>query len=879
MKNNLIKFISIFLLFLMLFSPLAFAAELKLVKVSDLKEGDVIVDKDGNEIKVDSLATKEKYFPTIGQILNNLVYGDSQNNLNIYTGSGSNGNGINLISGKATNSYGSEFTISGKTYSGGSILYEGGKFNYYDSSGTLVGTGGSSLSDPISSVYIPLESWEESGFASQEAYDAWLAKGSPDQSASALGSLSDKAPPKIDYKFSTGQEAYLNGKKVTVTGQEADGKYLVMSESGETTLVTASQLGTTAPNPNANDALGKGPFGVDFKPWYGAGYLVQSVYWASVAAGIVGVLGGVFSDNPAESKAITSALAAGILVGRGVWGGVFARGGLVDSASGNTFSNSKWGSVLGSGWTQVAVGAATAWITYNSMWEKKDIKNETVSFSCLPWQAPHGGTDCELCNDENLPCSEYRCKSLGQSCDIINKGTTAERCVNMNPRDVAPPVLSPYEEVLSDGLKYTDAKSNPPGAGFKIKSSDSTTGCIKPYTSVTFGIQTNEPAQCKIDYEHKDNYSQMRTYFGGDNLYSYNHTETLALPSSEDFKNSSLQLQNGKELSFFIRCRDAQGNTNEADYEVNLCVDPSPDNTAPQITATSLTSGSCVAADQQNSTVSFYVNEPAECRWSFTDQSFENMQNNMSCAQSVYEINALQTYPCTTTLTGIAQDGTDFYVRCKDQPLSVNDSKRNTNFESYKFSLKGSNPLKMKNLQPNETIYGVVNPMPVELYAETLFGCENNKAVCFYSTTGDQGSFVQFFDTNKEDGINTQRLDLTSGTYSYTVKCVDAGGNVATNTTTFTVNIDANAPIISRVYEEDSYLKLVSPKNAQCAFTNENCDFLFQEGTPFTTASGGGITHVTPWLSGETYYIKCKDEFRTEPTDCSLVVRPTDNFL
>jgi len=622
-------------------------------------------------------------------------------------------------------------------------------------------------------------------------------------------------------------------------------------------------------------SIGETPFG-DITPLYGAGYLLQGIGWAAIAGGLVVTLGGMFIKDKANLNAAAAGIAAGILVGRGVVGGLFARGGLMDTFGWG--GQDTWvGTTLGSYGGQAVIGAATAWMVYNAMWSSEKVSVETVTFNCLPWQAPNGGADCELCNDETLPCSEYRCKSLGQSCEIVNKGTKEERCVNVNPRDSSPPIIIPNKEDLSSGFEYFDIVEMPPGAGFKIRSKGTTTGCLPAYTPIQFGITTNEPSQCKIDIEPKGNYSKMAAFINGDNLYKYNHTEFLNLPSSADIKNSTLTLKNGKELVFYLRCRDAAGNTNEADYAMTLCVDPSPDNTAPLILGTSIQNKGCVPADAENATVEFYINEPSQCKWDYYDRDYEQMSNNMSCSTSAIEINAIQSYTCATQLKGIGRDGNNFYVRCKDQPEGINESKRNKMQESYIFNLRRSNQLKLKLVQPNETIYGAVRPAPVELYAETLFGCEDNKAICYYSTTGALNSFVQFFDTDKADGVHTQRLDLNDGSYNYFVRCIDAGGNVANMTTSFKVSIDVNAPIVARAYEEDGYLKLVTPLNSECVYNSNSCDFLFSEGTQMPYANS--TTHVTEWFPDKKYFIKCRDEYRSEPVDCSLVIRPTENFL
>jgi hypothetical protein len=604
------------------------------------------------------------------------------------------------------------------------------------------------------------------------------------------------------------------------------------------------------------------------------GYIAEGFTYAIAVYGLVRTIGAMIPGaDQKEVDALATSLSAGIMSYQFLQQ-VFGKGGWVFGDDKVTGSLGKFAQ---SPITQGVVAAGVAWIVYNAMWEKEKTNVETVSFRCLPWQAPHGGEDCELCNDDTLPCSEYRCKSLGQSCGIINAGTTSEQCVNKNPRDVSPPVISPYEEALTDGYTYFDVKTMPPGAGFKIKSVSTATGCIPPFTPITFGIETNEPAQCKIDSEPRGNYSAMSVYFGGSNLYSYNHTEYLSLPSVEDMENSSLQLENGKEITFYMRCIDSMGNANEADYELKVCVDPTPDVTPPVILGTSITNAGCVASNSENASVQFYVNEPSACKWDYLDTSFGQMKYNMSCSTSVQQMNALMVYPCSAFFEGIKRTGTNFYVRCEDNQNSANASSRNPNRESYVYNLASSNPLKLKNLQPNETLYSVVSPVQITLSVETLFGCDNNKAVCYYST--DNNNFVQFFDTNKDDGISTQLLSLAGGSYTYYVKCVDSGGNLAQNSTTFKIDYNPNSPMVVRVFEdrEKSYLTVVTPTESECAYTNTNCDFLFVEGTAMPYANT--TQHMANWNEDETLYIKCRDAYRTEPVGCSIVVQPTKNFL
>jgi hypothetical protein len=580
--------------------------------------------------------------------------------------------------------------------------------------------------------------------------------------------------------------------------------------------------------------------------------ILTGAQWAAIAFFAGQLIGGLLGWSDKNTDALSYALGTGVGLYKGL---------------------SAWSETQG--WTtfnplvSIGVGAIIFLYMY------RDVETEVVTFDCLAWQAPTGGNDCEACNDDVLPCSEYRCKALGQSCEIV-EGKSGELCVYVNPRDVNPPIVRPWIEALSLGHEYRNVRASPPGPGFEIVNVEAADGCLKAFTALEFGLRVDEPAQCKIDFEHKESFEEMSVYVGGSNLYAYNHTERFSLPSTEAFANSSLVLENGKDMTLFIRCMDKNGNENEAEYAVEFCVDPSPDTTAPKIEATSVSNGGCVAENMDSAAVEFYTNEPADCRWSVDDQDFDNMINGMSCSGALYQANAVQLFTCVANLTGISRTETNYFVRCKDRPGDA-EADRNEMKQSFEFSLIGSTGLKMKNLQPNNTVFGAVSPMPIELRAETLFGCNNGRAVCRYSTTGEAGSYIRFFDTDTVDGVHTQSLSLTAGRQEYFVQCVDEGGNLVEDNIVFDLEIDVNAPVVARIYEEDGMLKIVTVRDSECAYTLNDCDFSFSEGTEMPYANSS--VHVAEWDNQKTYYIKCRDEFRNEDADCSVIVRPTRSFL
>jgi len=653
------------------------------------------------------------------------------------------------------------------------------------------------------------------------------------------------------FTFESASGAEILAPKGAVVTQTATGGTVVI-EGTSYSLTTAQMKGYVGAPAEGSSALSK-----FFRVSGGGGMdsLLTGLQWAALAYMAGQMLGSMFGLSEKNTKALSTAMALGV--------------GAYNAIEVYNFAETSW---LGANPALMGIGIGV--VVFIAMYKKESMK--TVEFNCMPWQAPMGGDVCEECNNPDLPCSEYRCKALGQNCELVNKGTDQENCVTVRHDDTNPPILSPDESKLTFGHRYTNVRNSPPGPGFNIVYSDSSDGCLRTFTPLEFGVNSDEPAQCKIDFNHTLKFDDMVSFMGGNNLYVYNHSERFSLPGAKVIENSSFPLENGKDLTFFIRCRDKQGNENSAEYAVKFCIDPTPDSTAPQIRASSIINGGCVAEEQSNAEVEFYVNEPSDCRWSSQNQDHDNMQNGMVCSSELYQMNAAQLFVCKANLTGIARDETNFYVRCKDQPGKAEED-RNENQESYVFSLRGSTGLKMNNLQPNGTIFGGVRPSPVELYVETLFGCNGGQAVCFYSTTGEDNDYIMFYDTNTKDGIHTQRLDLDGGNYKYYIKCVDEGGNVVEEIMEFSLDIDESAPVVARVYEEGQMLKIVTVRDSECSYSLDNCDFSFDEGTQMPYANS--TVHVAEWVRGKTYYIKCRDEFKNEDADCSVVVRLSQNFL
>ena len=120
----------------------------------------------------------------------------------------------------------------------------------------------------------------------------------------------------------------------------------------------------------------------------------------------------------------------------------------------------------------------------------------------------------------------------------------------------------------------------------------------------------------------------------------------------------------------------------EESFTINSIVE---DTTPPIIAEVNIPSGNPVRFNQSDFNLEVYVNEPSECKWSRTDQSYDNMEQQMNCAMRIFQMNNKNLYTCKTTLTGI-QDrvDNDYYFRCKDQPQKP-EGDRNVNTQSYPY--------------------------------------------------------------------------------------------------------------------------------------------------------------------------------------------------
>jgi len=603
-----------------------------------------------------------------------------------------------------------------------------------------------------------------------------------------------------------------------------------------------------------------------------AGNLLEGITWAT---GIWGALQAAKAIGiiPEKYNSLESGLASGAFAGIMTYKTLT---GIAEVAGVKERYDLGRGVFINTKYVAMGTGLLVGYLVLANAYTKKDTKEQKIEFKCMAWQAPRGGSDCTKCNSDPLkPCSEYRCRSLGQTCKLINAGTGLDKCIDGSRDDVTSPGIKPDPSVLTQGYKYSEVKNRPPGgtgpAGMKVVGEDN--GCLQAFKPFEFGILTTDTgdvaqeAQCKIDFNHTTKMDDMQYWMGDVNLFLENHSQTISLPGTKALNDAFPEIQNDGEYTLYIRCRDGNGNENRDEFAVRFCIDKSPDLTAPLIKAFSIPSGSPVLYKIDNLSIDVYTNEPSNCKWDRKDADYNNMQNQMQCSNALYEMNAENLYTCTTTLTGIKdKEDNNFFFRCQDM-------NNNTMQEGYPYTLIGTQPLTILSVGPTGTVGGNTNTVTTQLEVHTDNGYKNGEATCAYSTTSDSG-YIDMFETGTN--VHKQSLDLVNGNYRYYFTCVDAGGNAASNSTNFTVFVDKYAPLVVRAYSLESKLVVITDENSSCSYSTSSCNFDLSKNEGTSMPYQDSTQHYAEWKTNQNYYVKCSDKYNNqpEPSECSIVLRP-----
>ncbi len=482
------------------------------------------------------------------------------------------------------------------------------------------------------------------------------------------------------------------------------------------------------------------------------------------------------------------------------------------------------------------------------------IKKFKVTFQCNQWERPAGG-DCNACNRIDVPCTRYRCESSGQTCKLINEGTTEQMCIDKCRGNESIPEIRPWNG-LNGSLPSTGYIYRTITDGFEIAKPDGS--CIDPYTKVNFGIRLvddNDPnaeckfSQCKIGTDASQPYEEMTNFFGDRSSFLPYHKADVFFPSPESLRHQyNLSDETIRELStmnFYVKCKSSTGQVNPQPYKIKTCISLGPDLIAPVITGTIPRNGEYVQYGKDRIELQVFANEPSNCRYSNISKGYDQMENQMNCETDLLQYTDFG-WACNTTLKNISEK---IYIRCRD--ISENN---NTMSDSYEYSLlQSSSALSIASTKPSngEEILSGVEPVNIVLRAETSGGAENGKAVCEWKGNG----YSDYFTETNSNFHSYEWKYATRGNYNLNFYCEDIAGNNATAVSSFLVTIDDFGPRITRIYKSGG-LKIVTNENAECRYGfSRRFDF-----ANATLMDGNELEHDAEWKS-TTYYVQCSDKY------------------
>ena len=568
------------------------------------------------------------------------------------------------------------------------------------------------------------------------------------------------------------------------------------------------------------------------------------------------------SGDAATVMTLAGGVAGGALGYAAMTGGVSALGG-----AGATSATLLGLTALG--WTAVIAVIVMAYIAIIGWGDTKQV---IVEFECYPWQAPTGGDDCKKCNEDSLkPCTKYRCESLGQACKILNENTENPICQSIE-YEPNPPVISP-KEVLTEDYKFLNQETK----RVEIRKQDGT--CIREFTPILFSLETDEFAQCKFELQRTGNYENMNNYALEQTLYGLNHTFAFSMPSIDSLSvynvTGDLKEMFGN-MNMYVRCQDYHGNFNIEEYAVNFCINSGPDLTAAYITKYTPEHGSFLKYGTDKIPLTIYLNEPAECKYDIAEgKSYDNMANAMQCNTNLLNPE-LHGWACSTNLTNLNNEN-KFYIKCKDKPWVQTEEdvakykKRNVNAEDFVYTLHVTeNKLVINSITPQGTLECEFEPISVELEVRTSGGVDNGKSKCSYEWAGNWVQFLNTFSSSHtQPGLN-----LMGGNFNIPIKCEDEAENAVQGNAVFSIEVDSVAPVAVRVFYEGGKLKLITNEPAKCYYDFNSCNFNL--GNASSMSSLFSTEHSAEWITGQTYYIKCKDIWGNENPTCAIKVEPSD---
>ena len=554
-----------------------------------------------------------------------------------------------------------------------------------------------------------------------------------------------------------------------------------------------------------------------------------------------------------------------------------------------------------------------------------------AEFTCKAWQVPAGVESCNSCNsDPKRPCNEYKCRSLGKSCEIAEDTEDTEKvCYSTDGSGKSPPVIK-FKGIINDENLYGVKKEIDGGTekGVRINSTiQGSKGNISESVQVNFSLfiegMDDDRAKCiytpKRDFDPSIedlDYPDATEISGG--FHKINHDVTLRLLEQDKNKKFKFERKGGDPnkgeygvVSLYVRCMNLWERVNTNAYEVSFFVKWRGNIEPALISGFEPENGSYLVRGVDRTGLSFKTNVPVKsCKWSkISGQLYEQMPNNFACDS--HDGTHRAEYGCRTpagSFLGLDTSGhrNDFYVRCKTVNDIVNPTdKVYTLFATQNelgiqgYSLKNDEAglsISGSDARPRKFVFGggsSGDSLSATLGTRTSGGIQEGNATCKYKFLAPspyartQSRFSRFLNTG--DGpSHTQVLTFENGSWNLEIFCEDDAvpyGNNATGKFDFVLSIDGDYPEITRVSGKGNSFEIRTNEKSQCYYhtnsslsSDETCSFELNESIEGISKTSGDFsdTHRISRDSEKTYYLRCKDYWNQSKAGCNVILSSGD---
>ncbi len=185
----------------------------------------------------------------------------------------------------------------------------------------------------------------------------------------------------------------------------------------------------------------------------------------------------------------------------------------------------------------------------------------------------------------------------------------------------------------------------------------------------------------------------------------------------------------------FVSCEDRYGTSQEEELFIEIDVsNETIDQTPPAILAFQPENNAIISADAETTHVFLYTDEPAVCKYDYSEKQYEEMEYSFICKNRLYDLVSVAagSYECQTSVPTREQE-TRMYVACADNPGST---------ENALVTLQASATVGVASELYSESIPDTIED-PLEEYAEYIRVEENNET----NTTAIAVSFSLLSDT------------------------------------------------------------------------------------------------------------------------------------